>query len=105
VVNTWLQDNIRIHSLRLSEGLGAAPGRAEAMLRGLAQYAGGFTPDPGRALEMAQAEFGQIVGRQAATLAFADTYRLMAWMFVAALVIVPFCKPAPQGAPPPPDVH
>ena len=48
---------------------------------------------------------GQVVGRQAATLGFADTYRLMAWLFIAALVIVPFCKPAPQGAPAPSDAH
>ena len=49
---------------------------------------------------MAQAELGQIVGRQAATLAFADTYRLMAWLFIGALVIVPFCKPAPGAITP-----
>ena len=36
-----------------------------------------------------------------ATLAFADVFRLMAWGFIAALVIVPFCKPAPADAPPP----
>jgi DHA2 family multidrug resistance protein len=54
---------------------------------------------------MAQSEMGRIVSRQALTLAFADTYRLMAWMFLGALIIVPFCKPAPQGAHPPPDAH
>jgi MFS transporter, DHA2 family, multidrug resistance protein len=105
VANTWLQDNTRLHMLRLSEGLGETPARATAMIQGLAQYAGQFTPDAGRALMMAQAEMGRIVGRQAATLAFADTYRLMAWLFIAALVIVPFCKPAPQGASPPSDAH
>jgi DHA2 family multidrug resistance protein len=105
VVNTWLQDFTRQHTLSLSEGLGAAPGKATAMLQGLAQYAGGWTPDAGRALEMAQAEFGRIIGREAATLAFADTYRLMAWLFIAALVIVPFCKPAPLAATPSPDAR
>nr|QQZ49692.1 hypothetical protein JKL49_22980 [Phenylobacterium glaciei] len=42
----------------------------------------------------------RIVGREAATLAFADVFRLMAWIFIAALVIVPFCKPAPTDGPP-----
>jgi DHA2 family multidrug resistance protein len=105
VVNTWLQDTTRLHALRLSEGLADTPAKAAAVLQGLTQYASQFTPDAGRALLMAQAQMGRIVGRQAATLGFADTYRLMAWMFIAALVIVPFCKPAPQGVPPPPDAH
>jgi DHA2 family multidrug resistance protein len=105
VVNTWLQDTTRLHALRLSEGLAETPAKAAAVLQGLTQYAGQFTPDAGRALLMAQAQMGRIVGRQAATLGFADTYRLMAWMFIAALVVVPFCKPAPQGVPPPPDAH
>jgi DHA2 family multidrug resistance protein len=105
VVNTWLLDFTREHMLRLSEGLGEAPARATSMIQALAQHASGWTPDAGRALAMAQSEMGRIVSRQALTLAFADTYRLMAWMFLAALIIVPFCKPAPQGAPPPPDAH
>jgi len=104
LVNTWLTDFAKIHAAGLSDGLGRAPQRASAFVQGLAQYAGTWTPDASRALEMAKAEFGQIVGRQAATLAFADTYRLMAWLFIGALAIVPFCKPAP-GAISPPTEH
>jgi len=104
LVNTWLTDFAKIHAAGLSDGLGRAPQRASAFVQGLAQYAGTWTPDASRALEMAKAEFGQIVGRQAATLAFADTYRLMAWLFIAVLAIVPFCKPAP-GAISPPTEH
>jgi DHA2 family multidrug resistance protein len=105
VANTWLLDFTREHMLRLSEGLGQAPERATAMMQGLAQHASGWTPDAARALAMAQSEMGRIVSRQAMTLAFADTYRLMAWLFLAALIIVPFCKPAPLNAPQPPDAH
>ena len=43
------------------------------------------------------------VGRQALTYAFNESFQLMAWMFLAALIMVPFCRPAPQGAPPPAD--
>ena len=103
LVNTWLIDFSRSHAANLSAGLGRAPDKARAVVQGLAQYAGTWTPDAGRALDMAKAEFGQIVARQAATLAFADTYRLMAWLFIAALVIVPFCKPAPGAITPPPE--
>lgn len=105
VANTWLLDFTREHMLRLSEALGQAPERATAMMQGLAQHASGWTPDAARALAMAQSEMGRIVSRQAMTLAFADTYRLMAWLFLGALIIVPFCKPAPLNAPPPPDAH
>ena len=80
--------------------LAASPGRSFATSDWLAQYAGTWTPDAGRAMEMATAEFGGIVGRQAVTLAFADTYRLMALLFIVALVIVPFCKPAPGAITP-----
>jgi DHA2 family multidrug resistance protein len=104
VVNTWLHDYTRVHMLRLSEALASAPDKAAQMLQGLAAYAGRVTPDAGQALAMAQAQMGRVVGRQAATLAFEDTFRLMAWAFILALVIVPFAKPAPLD-PPPPSEH
>jgi DHA2 family multidrug resistance protein len=104
VVNTWLLDFTRIHTLGLSEALGRAPDRAAEMMDGLARQAAAYTPDAAYALQIAQAQLGHVVGREAATLAFADTYRLMAWLFIAALVIVPFCKPAPNAIVSP-DAH
>ncbi len=101
VVNTWLQDFGRLHALRLSEGLAEAPEKAGAVLQGLTAYASQFTPDPARAVGLAQSQFARLVTREALSLAFADVFRLMAWGFILALVIVPFCKPAPQDAPPP----
>ena len=104
LVNTWLQDDTRLHALRLSEALGQAPrvanDTAAALAHGLAQV----TPDPANALLMAQGMMSRIVGREALTLAFDDVFRLMAYLFVAALVLVPFCKP-PGGGGPPPDAH
>ena len=103
VVNTWLIDFTRDHAARLSSALGEQPDRALAMMQGLSQQAEAWTTDAGRSVQMARAVMGQVVGREAATLAFADTYKLMAILFVAALLIVPFAKPAPVGAPPPSD--
>lgn len=99
VVNTWLQDFTRAHATGLGAALGEAPDRATATLQGLAGNALAWTPDAGRALQIAQAQMGHLVGRQAATLAFEDTFRLMAWLFLAALLIVPFARPAPQATP------
>jgi DHA2 family multidrug resistance protein len=73
------------------------------MMQGLSRQAQAWTSDAARAGLMAEAVLGRVVGREAATLAFADTYRLMAFLFIAALLIVPFAKPAPVGAPPPAD--
>ncbi len=96
VVTTWLGDFGRFHAARIGESM--APQQAGELIGGLNAYAQGFTSDPARALGLAQAKVAAMVGREAATLAFADTFRLMAWAFILALVIVPFCRPAP-GSP------
>ncbi len=101
LVNTWLIDFGRGHAAGLSAAMGEQPDRAMAMMQGLTLRAQGWTTDAGRAVGIAESVLGRIVGREAATLAFADTYRLMAFLFIAALLIVPFAKPAPIGAPPP----
>ena len=49
---------------------------------------------------MAQGELARVVARAALTLAFDDVFRTMAWMFVFALVMGPFCKPPAQSARP-----
>lgn len=102
LVNTWLIDFTREQTARISAAMGEQPDRALAMMQGLAKLAEGWTTDSARALQMAEGVMGRVLGREAATLAFADTYRLMAFLFLAALVIVPFAKPAPVGAAPPP---
>lgn len=104
VVNTWLADMTRVHALRLSEALGASAKGAQDMLVGLSQRFGQVAPDAQRAQLMAEAVMSRVVGRAALTLAFDDVFRLMAYLFLAALVLVPFCKPPPKSLPPP-DVH
>jgi DHA2 family multidrug resistance protein len=103
-VNTWLQDNSRIQALRFGEAL-AANGRAVSeRVADLAHSFAAVTPDPARALLMAQGMIARVVGREALTIAFDDVFRLMAWMFVAALVMVPFCK-QPKANAAPVEVH
>ena len=104
-VNTWLQDATRLHVLRLSEALGASAAAANDTAASLAHAIGQITPDPDRALLMAKAVMASVVGRHALTLAFDDVFRMMSFMFLAALVMVPFCKPPRPGAAPPPDAH
>jgi MFS transporter, DHA2 family, multidrug resistance protein len=100
VVNTWLADQTRLHVARFGETLGEA-GRGGAEFAGrLAGRIGEVIPDPVQALLLAKGELAQLVGRQSLTFAFNETFQLMAWMFLCALVLVPFCNPPPQFAKP-----
>ena len=106
VVNTWLQDGLRIQASRMGETLGENARRAPDFVAGLAGQLGRVTSDSAQALLMARAEFARLVGRYALTTAFDEVFRTMAWMFLIALVMVPFCKPpSASGAAPPPEAH
>ena len=104
VVNTLLQDHARIAAARLGEALGRHPGRATEMVAGIAARVGQVAPDPRQALLVAQGLFAQVAGREALTTSFNDVFRLLAWLFIAALVMVPFCRPPANAASPPPDL-
>jgi DHA2 family multidrug resistance protein len=98
VVTTWLQDFTRINVARMGEALGE-PGRsATDFLAQLASYIGRTTPDGAHALLQAQAEMARVATADSMTLAFNDIFRLMSWVFFAALVMVPFCRPLMAGA-------
>ncbi|EIL94425.1 drug resistance transporter, EmrB/QacA subfamily protein [Rhodanobacter spathiphylli B39] len=98
VVNTWLQDQSRIHVARFGENLGESGRHAGDVVTQLAGRIGQLTTDSAHALLMAQGELGRLVSRTALTLAFDDVFRLMAWMFAAALLLVPFCRTPPHAA-------
>lgn len=93
VVTTWLQDFTRINVARLGEALGEQGRSATDFLSNLASYIGRTTPDSAHALLQAQAEVVRVATAQSMTLAFNDIFRLMSWVFFAALVMVPFCRP------------
>jgi DHA2 family multidrug resistance protein len=103
VVNTWLQDNTRIAAARMGEALGSGGQQAGETLAVLTAKVATVVPDPAKAALTAQAILGRVVGREALTLAFDDVFHVMAWMFLAALVLVPFCRPAPANQLPPPE--
>jgi MFS transporter, DHA2 family, multidrug resistance protein len=99
-VTTWLQDFGRWHGERFGEALSAANtgGLAQASAR-LSQ----FGSDAAHARLVLEGELTQYVTQQSLTLAFDDVFLLMAAIFLAALLIVPFCKTAilSDGAPVP----
>lgn len=106
LVTTWLGDFGRLHQLRLGEALGASARDAVGVIDGLARQFESYTPDREQARQMAEAIVTRIVGREALTLAFDDVFRVMACCFLAALVLVPLCRPAKVDAGvPSPEVH
>ena len=105
VVNTWLQDNARIEAARVGEALGHSARVATDTVTELAQRLAAVTPDPAHALLLARGLVSRLVGQQSLTLAFDDVFRLMAWMFVGALIMVPFCRPSSGSSTAAPDAH
>ncbi|WP_158918461.1 DHA2 family efflux MFS transporter permease subunit [Caulobacter sp. S45] len=106
IVSVWLYDQTRIHTAHLGEAMDV-PGRTAAgFVARLAHQMGTVTPDPAHALAMARGELARLVGRQTLALAFEEVFRTTAWLFIFALVLVPFCRPAkPNQAAPPPEAH
>jgi DHA2 family multidrug resistance protein len=84
----------------MGEAMGHDSGRITAQLARLAGRMAGVAPDPRQATLIADGLFSRIVQREAMSLAFDDIFRLLAWMFVVALVMVPFCRPSANVAPP-----
>lgn len=94
-VTTWLQDYGRIHGERFGEALSNA--NTSQLAQAAARIAG-HTADAAHAKLMVSGEIAQFVTQQSLTLAFDDVFLLMAGMFLAALIIVPFCKTVILGA-------
>ena len=107
VVNTWLADNTRIQAARMGETLGEQGRHGADFVAALAARIGQNAGDPNQALLTAQGLLARVVGRQALTTSFDEVFRTMAWLFIFALVMVPFCKPAPSTAVNaiPPEAH
>ena len=105
VVTTWLQDYARIDVARFGESLGEAGRVAPDAIAMLAARIGQGSADAAHGLLVAQGELARFVARQALTLSFNDVFRVMAWVFAAALVMVPFCRPMLLTATQPVETH
>jgi MFS transporter, DHA2 family, multidrug resistance protein len=67
------------------------------VLGGLAARFGQSGIDPSRGGGIAAQTLMQNLTTQALTLAFDDVFRLTAWIFVACLLLVPFCLGGPMS--------
>ena len=87
VLNTQLTDRLAFHYERLGESLSAGNGMAEDALAGLSQRFAQMTP--GDADMTALKMISGFVRQQAATMAFADCFILVAIIYAAAMFTVP----------------
>jgi DHA2 family multidrug resistance protein len=88
-VTTWLQDYGRIHGERFGEAVTSAGTAALTHATARIMQMGA---DAAHARLVIDGELTQLVTQRALTLAFDDVYFLMGALFVAALLLVPFCK-------------
>ena len=109
LVNTWLQDFSRLHAQRLGDAMGVSPEVARDAAQALGAMIALRVPDPLLAPLMAEGEIRRMLSPIALSQAFQDVFFLMACLFVAALLMVPFCKMPPlhsaASRPVVPDVH
>jgi DHA2 family multidrug resistance protein len=106
VVNTWLGDDTRIAMARFGESLGRSPQALNDAVAAMTQRLLAVTPDPSQALLEAKGILGRAVARQALTLAFDEVFLVMAGLFLAALLMVPFARSASSaGGAAPLDAH
>ena len=92
VVNTWLQDDTRLHLARFGEALGQQGQAAQEALGLLSQRFGQMTGDAALALQMGQKAIERLLARESLTLAFDDSFRLMAWLLLATFALLPLCR-------------
>ena len=96
VADTWLQDFTRIHALRLSEALGQGARAAPEYIGSMGDRMAAISTDAHHAIKLAQGELWKELHKQAETQAFGERFVLMAWVFAAALILVPFCRVPPK---------
>ena len=102
LVNTSLQDSGRIAMARFGETLGHSAATFNSGVAGMTQRLSTVTPHPALALLEAQGIIARFIARQAITIAFDEVFRMMCWMFLAALLMVPFARRWAASAPPAP---
>lgn len=87
-------DRYALHYARLSEQLTTAQLRGAASLDGLAARLSRFGVDDGRLAQDATALFSRLLQREVLTLSFADCFLLVGACFFAALLLIPWIRPA-----------
>jgi DHA2 family multidrug resistance protein len=95
-INTWINDRTNKHWNDLADHLTTANPRAQTWLAQVINQLGSNGADPALTARRALAILAGKVRQEAVTMAFADTFYMMALLFFGALIFVPLLRrPAP----------
>jgi DHA2 family multidrug resistance protein len=98
-INTWINDRTNKHWNDLADHLTTANPRAQTWLAQVVHQIGSSGVDPALTARRSLAILAGKVRQQAVTMAFADTFYMMALLFFGALIFVPLLRrPAPVSA-------
>jgi DHA2 family multidrug resistance protein len=88
-INTWLNDRTNDHWHRLTEHLTTADPQLQTWLHNVTQHLAPSAADAGLIDHRALSMLAGTVRTEAVTMAFADSFHLMAMLFLAGLIFVP----------------
>jgi len=98
-INTWLNSRTNLHWHRLAEHLSTANPQAQSWLANVTDRLTGTGADPSLIAHQALALLAQTVRKEAVTMAFADVFHLMAFLFLGTLIFIPLLqRPKPVSA-------
>lgn len=103
-VNTWLIQFATQHGAEIAQAVGRG-GEALGALKALGALIGAAGIGPDRAGPIALQTVSNDIAARALTLAFDDVFRLSAWIFLACLVVLPFCRGGPMTQGPRRHLH
>ena len=99
-INTWINDRTNKHWHDLADNLTTANPRVQIWLANVVNHIGSNGFDPALNTQRALAILAGKVRAEAVTMAFADTFYLMAALFFGAVIFVPLLRrPAPAAHP------
>ncbi len=98
-INTWLNDRTNKHWHDLADHLTTANPKLHTWLANMANHLATTGVDPGVLQQETLALLANTVRKEAITMAFADTFYIMAGLFAGALIFIPLLqRPAPVTA-------
>jgi len=98
-INTWINDRTNKHWHDLADHLTTASPQVQTWLANVVNHISTSGADPALITKRALAVLAGKVRAEAVTMAFADTFYLMAMLFFGALIFVPLLRrPAPVSA-------
>jgi DHA2 family multidrug resistance protein len=90
--NTVINHRFHLHYTRIVETVTTANPAVDPFLAGLARQMQALTPDTAEQQQMSMSLLNQLVTREAMTMTYADSFLLIAGIFLLTLTVLPFSQ-------------